>query len=246
MASSSEAKAALVSYLRFARQMPYVCTEVYITASAMADVAASNGKILVEYEVKTSYADFKADFKKEKHYYYVEHPVKWEGNTFIRGDLKWEIKESENYRGIKGIYIVDPATGDHSPSYSFKTEEAAKEYLIKNYSQKENTPNQFYYVMPKDMWLAHKEKIEPQLKGHYGVITFSNSSYVNMEVEVLAKKLHNRPVTASKLLTMVKRMSSELAGLYKSHYDWINDFSKFRELTKEEFNLNDSQDEKSE
>lgn len=239
MASASEAKSALLGYLRFQQQMPYVATEVTMPAGSLGDVVCANSKVLVEYEVKVSMTDFKADFKKQKHYYYVQHEPKWEGRLFTRGDLVCEIKEEKDFRDRDVFYIYDPSDNTKIIGYSFKTEEQARKHIEEEYSQKDGIPNQFYYVMPKDMWELNKEKITSMLKKHYGVITFFDSSPLSMEVQVIAKKLHHKPPSAKQLLTMVKRMSSELAGLTKLHYDYVNDFSKLKSITNEKFDLKD-------
>lgn len=62
--TSTYIKAALLNYLRFAKRVPYVATEV---GRFSADVAAICKSTLTEYEVKVSLSDFKADFAKEKH-----------------------------------------------------------------------------------------------------------------------------------------------------------------------------------
>ena len=72
MSNSLEANTALISYLRFKRQMPYVCTECDVPGNAKADVLASDGKLLHEYEVKVSVSDTRVDLDKRKHIKYKE------------------------------------------------------------------------------------------------------------------------------------------------------------------------------
>lgn len=56
--TSTEAKVALLAYCRFAKQMHYVSTEVGVSGGCAADVLASNGENLIEYEIKVSISDF--------------------------------------------------------------------------------------------------------------------------------------------------------------------------------------------
>ena len=60
--NSTEMKTKLLHYWRFNRKYYYIATEV---GNFNADVLCSNGKEIVECEVKTSYADFLNDFKRK-------------------------------------------------------------------------------------------------------------------------------------------------------------------------------------
>jgi hypothetical protein len=64
-------KTAVMHYLRFERQLPYVATEV---GSFSADVAGSNGELLIEVEVKVSITDMLCDLRKHKHKCYAGNP----------------------------------------------------------------------------------------------------------------------------------------------------------------------------
>lgn len=59
-------KAALFSFLRFKKRYPYVVSEA---GGWNADVLSIYNNKMTEYEIKTSFADFKADFNKDKHKY---------------------------------------------------------------------------------------------------------------------------------------------------------------------------------
>jgi hypothetical protein len=73
MSNALEANTALISYLRFKRQWPYICTECGCPGDSKADVLASDGKSLMEFEVKISIADVRKDFEKvRKHELYKE------------------------------------------------------------------------------------------------------------------------------------------------------------------------------
>jgi hypothetical protein len=62
-------KTAVMAYWRFKKRLPYMATEV---GEFNADILASDGKTLIEAEVKTSRKDFMVDFRKAKHMYYGE------------------------------------------------------------------------------------------------------------------------------------------------------------------------------
>lgn len=59
---SSTVKNALLKYYRFDRGFPYVATECWDE-----DVVVSDGKRLICIEVKISWSDYRAEFKKAKH-----------------------------------------------------------------------------------------------------------------------------------------------------------------------------------
>jgi len=65
--NSFEIKTKVLMYWRYARAYAYISTE---TGRFYADVLVSNGKNIIEIEVKTSYSDLKNDFKKRKHKFY--------------------------------------------------------------------------------------------------------------------------------------------------------------------------------
>ena len=66
---SSSIKAGLLAYFRFKRQYRYVATECGYYS---ADVLASNGRKLIEVEVKVSKSDLKRDINKPKHKVYAD------------------------------------------------------------------------------------------------------------------------------------------------------------------------------
>lgn len=71
-----------MAYMRYRRRWPYIATEV---GNYGADLVASDGKQLVEVEVKISMADLVADFKKTKHSRYGDSAGvddRWEPNKF--------------------------------------------------------------------------------------------------------------------------------------------------------------------
>ena len=241
--NSAQAKSSLMGYLRFKKQMHYVATEVHMPAGSLADVVASDGKILVEYEIKISMADLRGDKSKAKHMFYSPEPIVWESNLSSKGTLKVEVIRDRTDTS----FVVKHQDSDKRLSWhTFKTEDLAKAWFEKEYGFKAGCPNVMYYVVPEMMWEKHKDKIEESLHPSYGVITFTSSSWEGMGVVKRAKRLHETLVSKEKLRTIVARMSSELAGITKTHYDWVNDFSKFKDLTQKEFDLNEFDEIKSE
>lgn len=64
--TSNDLKVRLLHYWRFRRKFSYISTESFCN-SCVADILVSNGKEIIECEVKISKSDFVADFKKIKH-----------------------------------------------------------------------------------------------------------------------------------------------------------------------------------
>ena len=110
-------KTALLAFFRFKRQWTYINTEA---GHFYADVLATNGKKLVEVEVKVTYNDISADFQKPKHDEYrsftekganpVNKRTQWIPNEFyfavperLLDALEYQLKEWPEY----GIIVVN-------------------------------------------------------------------------------------------------------------------------------------------
>lgn len=78
--NSNYIKTSILCWLRFAKQVSVIATEVGVYNS---DVLYSHKDKLFEIEVKTSLADFKEDFKKPKHEDYKKTSNSWAPNFFI-------------------------------------------------------------------------------------------------------------------------------------------------------------------
>jgi len=79
--------AATMGWLRFGKQFHYVAREV---GSFSADVLGTNGKTTVEVEIKMSKADFKADWKKDKHHHYKKR-AHTDSHTYPSGHVtRWQ------------------------------------------------------------------------------------------------------------------------------------------------------------
>ncbi len=76
---SNYMKAHTMGYLRFQRMCIYCATEC---GDYSADILGYNGKELIEVEVKVSYSDFLADFKKKKHRAYKRPRFLWVPHRF--------------------------------------------------------------------------------------------------------------------------------------------------------------------
>src|SRR5690606_35573601 len=162
VSSALEANTALISYLRFRKKMPYICTECETLNGARADVLASDGTSLIEFEVKTNVADVRADLKKfEKHAIYsnVAEVVQRDELSLVMGNLLGLVEERHKghwtYRVIfkeleeevKAQKVWDSALSYFYPGWSgFKTREAAMESLRKKLDKKKGVPNQLIYV----------------------------------------------------------------------------------------------------
>lgn len=237
---STTAKAALLSYCRFAKQMPYVATEVSMPGDSLADVAASDGKNLIEYEVKVSMSDLKSDSKKYKHIIYNPSPIVWDNDTATKGPLTLTLKQGSDWGKTKYYFYTDK---DEKWDYQgFSTKEKAMDWLEKEIGYKSNNPNMLYYVIPYLMWDKHQEKILESIHKDYGIITFESKNYHAMQVVKKAKKLHKNEVNNDMLITIVKRMSSELANLTNMYYNHVENMTQFGKMIEEKFSLNEEVD----
>lgn len=233
----TEAKVALLSYCRFARQMHYVATEASVPGNALADVLASDGKSLIEYEVKVSMADLKGDSKKYKHMIYNSESIVWNGNVGTKLGVNHEIVQSvDGWR--PGYYFIYVGKARYSYD-SFETIEKAKEYLEEEIGCKSGAPNMLYYVIPHTMWLNNTDKILKSLNENYGVITFTGHNYHGLTVQRKAKKLHKNPVSAKALMKLAARMSSEIAALSTMHYLHSQSMTSYGKMIQEKINLDD-------
>jgi hypothetical protein len=226
-----QAKTAIVSWVRFKKRWGYVATEVDVVGGARADVLASDGKMLVEYEVKTNIEDVKRDFanKGEKHIIYGNiHPVvqrdesHWTKGrlvgevvnrygdmwTFRVYDSKYEdeIKARSAGRGWdSGMSYFYPA------SYGgYTTRESAVEKLLERMDKKSGVPNMLVYVVHQDV----ADKAAEIIPTEYGVVSFRDHRYNSVYTVRKPKKLHANEVGKGTLNTLLMRMSSELANFH--------------------------------
>lgn len=107
--NSKKIKTQVLMFFRFKRKYRYIATEV---GYYNADVMVSNGKQIIEIEVKTSFNDLKNDFKKKKHLFYMnpESKSKLKPNKFYFAIPKK--LEEKTIKLLKdspyGIIIVEP------------------------------------------------------------------------------------------------------------------------------------------
>jgi hypothetical protein len=223
--------------------MHYVATEVSMPGNSLADVLASDGTNLIEYEVKVSMSDLRGDKEKPKHLIYDPTPITWDGAVGTKRTLKLEIKaDSEASWDKDRVYLY--INGNKKSWPYWKTVEAGKEYVESHYASVKGGPNMMYYVIPKDMWENKKEKVEAALSDVYGIITFTDESYFNLTLQRKAKKLHKNEVSPAKLRTMAARMSSEIAALTQAHYKYILNMTTLGKQVQERFNVGEDNEEK--
>lgn len=233
--NAQEAKVALLAYCRFARQYHYVCTEAPMPASSMADVVASDGTKLIEYEIKISMSDLRGDKKKQKHYIYNDTPIVWEGTKGSKLDMVFEVKQPEcSWKTGAWAYYIDD---NQYYGNLYDSEQAAKDALEAQYGSKAGVPNMLYYVIPSDMWANSKDKVIDAISDKYGIITFENHNYHGLIVQRKAKKLHNNKVTDRKLREIVGRMSSEIAALTGMYYNQNKHITEFGKQVLQTMNL---------
>jgi hypothetical protein len=209
--NSTTAKVALLSYCRYEKKMPYVATEVETKAGCLADVLASDGKSLTEFEVKISVQDFVNDFKKPKHLFYSPDPIEWDETGYV-GEKHGTRFVIDRKVSFCTLYMNDRVV------QTFNSHEAAKQYVDTRFVANETTPNMMYYVIPEIMEEKLSEKVLGTLHESYGIMTFTDHMYGGIKVVRKAKKLHSNGVSQRALLVLCKRMASELATLSLNHY----------------------------
>lgn len=240
MSNSLEAKIALLGYCRFARKMHYVATEVSMPGDSLADVVASDGNNLIEYEVKISMSDLRSDNKKHKHIIYDPAPIVWDGDLAIKKKLKLLLKKNETGWSRNQFQFYDVDVPGSSYAYnSFHTREETVDWLEKMIGVKTSCPNMLYYIIPRLLWNGNKDKILESLAPQYGVIVFNGTNYHAMEVVKKATKLHKNKVEDQTLRTIVARMSSELATLTNNHYDYLQNMTQFGKMIENKLSLNE-------
>ena len=218
--------------------MHYVSTEVAVPGSALADVLASDGKILIEYEVKISMADLKGDSKKYKHFLYDPTPIVWTLNTGTKLGRTFEIKHDDKRYSWSKKEEFTVFEGDQRFTYkNFSTIEEAKTFVEQQIGARKGCPNMLYYVIPRDMWEGKKEQIESILPEQYGIITFTDYNYHGLTVVRKAKKLHTNTVSLERLRIIAARMSSEIAALSSAHYHSHKHMSEYGKMVEYRINL---------
>lgn len=191
--NSNKVKAALLAYFRYKKQVHYMATECGFFSS---DLLMESKGLLTEIEVKVSLADFRADFKKPKHEFYIRNvPNKYMMTSVYAqtGDGRRVLDEHNRYikigEKVKDIY-------------------------------KWSKPNFFIFAVPESL----VEKVHPYLEEHYpmyGLIAVADApdSRFNkvpqdyVRVVKRPKRLHNEQAHPTIKETIVARMSSEIARL---------------------------------
>lgn len=238
--NSVDIKIALLSYCRFQKQMGYLATEVLVSEGCLADVLASDGDVLVEYEIKTSLRDLIIDSRKPKHIIYDPTPIEWDGNRAKKKDLQIEIREQLSWNKDKVWHPFIVSDGDQASLSSYhKSLDEAKKFVESYYGSSRTCPNMLYYVIPKLLWDKNEDKIRESLSNNYGIITIENRSYRSMNVVRKAKKLHKNKPSVDSLNTLVWRMSSELASLTYLYYREKDVFMELGKNLEDSFKIDD-------
>jgi hypothetical protein len=241
MSLTTDAKVALLKYCRLHRQMHWVATEVSVSEGCIADVLASDGKYLIDYEVKISMSDLRADRLKPKHKVYDPTPIVWVDSLGGKGGYMFTIEQKGKYRP----YILDGENKRNLGHWGgYDTFEEAQEAVEGMFGYARNSPNMLYYVVPFEMWKANEGKILEALHDSYGVMTFSGDNAHSLGVMKKAKKLHKNKVSQTVLRRLTARMSSELAALSDAYYSSVKKFTELgKSLQQPELNLGDLTDD---
>lgn len=157
MATASELKVEALSWLRYMKQYPIVCTEV---GNWNCDALGIGPALMSEVEIKVSLSDLRAEFKnkKAKHYRY------WLSN------------------------------------------EGARPYT--------SVPNFFYVMLPAPLIEDAKTFLD-EICPRAGILSYHTPAW-GRTVGVVRKatKIHELPPSKHMVRTAVRRMSSELCGLW--------------------------------
>jgi hypothetical protein len=180
--TSKEIKACLLSYFRFKRNFMYVSTEV---GRYNSDVLVSDGKQIIEIEIKTDLQDLKREKHKHKHRIFKE--------------LK------------KDFYFKNEVSYNNGEKQLAKVEKTLKNIITSQ--SKLHIPHKFLFCVPeylKDKALEEIEIINPK----YGLLicdgSMNNDSIKGCK---LAKKLHDYPTEQKILNEIIMRMSSQITNL---------------------------------
>jgi hypothetical protein len=228
MSTDLHAKTALLSWVRFRKRWPYAATEVDVPGGARADVLASDGVNLVEFEVKTNLEDVKRDKTKgEKHMIYrnVSPVVQRDEYSLVKGDLvALAVERWEGHWATRVLLLADEGKEkaekhfSHGLSYfadyndHYETAEKALEAAKKKLERKGGVPNQLIYVVHESCVEAAMEHIPKE----YGVVSFKDHRFDRISVKRKTKKLHGEPVGEATIQKLSMRMLSELANFHIS------------------------------
>ena len=188
-------------YFRFKRQVKYIASEVGLFS---ADILFINKKFIHEIEVKVSWSDFRNDFKKFKHEYFLKDDVSSLPSTNIWAkDARGKRIKDDYGRFVKiGKRPMQSYINCRPHYFSFAVppdlEEKAKEYI------KENCPQYGLYVI-SEKWTKGK---------------FPHQDCVSSRLR--PAKLHNDKINKYIFSNLVSRMSSELANAKRDLWEEQN------------------------
>jgi hypothetical protein len=222
------AKTAILSWIRFKKRWLYVATEMEILPGYRADVMASDGESLYEFEVKTNIADVKRDFrnKVEKHIKYGDVEIVPTENGFRKASIVGEVKEKwkDNWEWFTHWEGSNSRLTYSSWNSKYATREEALEALRRNMESKVGVPNKLIYVVHESI----AEESKAIIPSEYGIVSFKDHLYSNVSTVRKAKELHSGAVTKPALAAFLSRMSSEIANLHigMCHANFVKDFHR--------------------
>lgn len=187
--NSKYCKAVLFSYYRFGSPVRYIASEC---GQFNSDMLLINKELLIEVEIKTSFADFKNDFKKDKHLIF-NRSLK---ENYIKMGLD---KKQHLFKPYKKRY-----GRDHKLVRLFKTDMAF-------------IPNKFYFAVPTKLVSKCSEFLKSNYP-QYGLIEIKEDIiHWEKRAKVInkSKLLHSRKAHSITKKYIVSRMSSELANLWQ-------------------------------
>jgi len=186
---SNYIKATLFHYFRFQKQAHYIATEC---GAFNSDLLIGFKKDLIEVEIKTSIADFKNDFKKPKHEFYLENKA----DSYMLESTYMKDASGNKILGENGCWIK---TGTK---------------ISTRYAR--SKPNLFLFAVPEEL----VDRVTPILVSHYpkyGLLAIGEANFRRNDSAVRnvirPKRLHTEELHQYVKDDIVARMSSEIANL---------------------------------
>ena len=161
--NSQEIKLALMEYFRFKRN--YICCSEFYLYSGRSDVVAYDYKNnLIDIEIKISKSDFKKDFEKRKHIYYINSD-----------------KYNKNYLfPNKFIFCVPRELKEFALEY-------LKDYSMYGLLSIDQYNEKYFIYTEKRAKLLHKEKINKD-KILHDIIMRLNTEVITRTKEIIKLK----------------------------------------------------------
>ena len=175
---------------------------------------------LIEIEIKTSKADFNADFKKQKHQIYQQTKNQFVPHHFyfaIPANMPKLVRHVTTKLSGKpyGIILVHPEKGftTHKIAFTNKPNPDYREAMY-SYEKRVEWLDKFHqpYKIISEQMSATKNGWGQLVYERPGIIPFND----RVKIVKKAIKLHNREVSDNVKYTIVQRMGSEIATLRRN------------------------------